>query len=161
MNNLLTYQIAYHILSKFGCTQNPNFDLSNSFSLRNKKFLTKESLKFELEDEDIESKIFSAAFSYQKEKIFAICSSFENELYLTLIIENGPMYGILLFVDEEKAYICSKLKSWFIAPTMIQANLLAALEQVSSLPIDWQPVEINEKQIENLKDFISYCEDLT
>lgn len=161
MNQPLTYQIAYHIASKFGCTQNSNFDLSKSFSLRNKKFLSKNALNFQLEDGDVEVKVFCASFSFQKEKIFAICSSFENELYLTLLIDDGPMYGILLFTDQEKAFICSKLQTWFVAPTIIQSNLLSALEQVSSLPIDWIDDEINEKQFENFKDFISYCDDLT
>lgn len=161
MNQPLTYQIAYHILSKFGCTQHTEFDLSKSFSLRNNKFLSKDSLNFELDDGEKEVKIFAASFSYQKEKLLAICSSFENELYLSLLIEDGPMYGILLFTDEEKAFICSKLKSWFVAPISIQANLLSALEQTSSLPIDWVSSEINQQQLDNFKDFISYCENLT
>ena len=52
MNNRLTYEIAYHITSKFGLTEHESFLLDKSNSLLNKKFLSDKRISFQEENDE-------------------------------------------------------------------------------------------------------------
>jgi hypothetical protein len=172
MNQKLTEEIAYHILSNVGILPSDFVNSDKSQSLKDKQFLLSEKITFEtIEGETKNNSIYGCQISIVNNKDFKLlladCQQEKNvpEYALLIQLKDSPAFAIYLIFNrlvpdppESEALIAvsTNNKFWMPCTTYLQGTFLAGMEQLRDVGAGWKKCTNYQEQYQQLLSFIKF-----
>ena len=171
MNQLLTEQIAYHVLASLGVLPAPFINKDSIKSLLDKDFLLPEKISFDLNGETVRKNIYGCQVTISDGKEFkmlvADCTQDKEfpEYCLITQLKDAPAYGVYLVFtmltneppDPEVLIAVSvDRQHWMPCSTYLQATFLAGMEQIKDIPVGWVKCHHYQEQYHQLLTFIKF-----
>jgi hypothetical protein len=170
MNYVLMHEIVKHIFANLVIIPSNFIDVNKTNSLRDKKFLLHESIKFETDDgKEIKNKVWACQLSAEQQELKMLLGDCTHdsdiaEYCLLVQLKNSPAYGLyLIFNDngesDEPMIACTfDGKSWMQCNTYLQATFLAGMENLKDLGLAWNKCSDYKVQFELMLSFIEFYE---
>lgn len=167
MNQMLTEQIARHILTNLGVIPSSSFDSDKSRSLTTQDFLLNQKILFKNEKGDVVKNSVYGCQVFIEQRAFTIlvgdCSQEENipEFCVAVQFTGNPGYGLYMICDpnlDGEALIAVTVdeKNWMPCTTFLQATFLAAMEQLKDLGLSWEKCTNYQKNYEMLLSMVNF-----
>lgn len=172
MNQKLTEQIAYHVLSNLGALPSAFVNQEQTKSILDKQFILPEKISFESEDGQVSHKhIYGCQVSVTGAKEFKLlladCTQEKNvpEYCLVIQLKDAPAFGVYLIFNqlvedppEAEAMIAvnSDKKHWIPCTTYLQATFLAGMEQLRDIGFGWNRCNEYKELYSQLLSFIKF-----
>ena len=173
MNDILTAEIAFHILANLGVLSSNFVNVETTKSLIDKNYLLPEKIIYQQDDQTINKNVFGCQVSITNNKDFKLlladCTMDKNnpEYGLLVQLKGSPTFGVHLIQDHNyelndllslQAIIAvnSDKKHWIPCSTYLQATFLAGMEQLRDLGSGWKKCDNYKDQYQLLLSFIKF-----
>ena len=172
MNNKLTEQIAYHVLSNLGVLPSDFVDQEVTRSIIDKQFLLSEKISFETTTGEVLRKsIYGCQVTVADAKdlkiLLANCTEDKSlpEYCLLIQLKDAPAFAVYLIftqLSEEsldpEALIAVSVdkKNWMPCNVYLQSTFLAGMEQIRDLCFGWSKCTNYQDQYQQLLSFIKF-----
>jgi len=167
MNQILTEQIARHILANLGVLPASFVDYQKSQSLTTKDFLLNQKILFKNENGDIvKNPVYGCQVTIEQRNFTILvgdCSQEQNVPEFCVVVQfaGNPGYGLYMVCDPEldsESLIAVTVdeKNWMPCSTFLQATFLAAMEQLKDLGLSWGKCIDYQKQYDMLLSMVKF-----
>lgn len=172
MNNKLTEQIAYHILSHLGVLPSTFVNRDATRSIIDKQYVLSEKISLESDGGEVVRKNIygcQARIADSKEFKMLLADCTEDKAFpeycLLVQLKDAPAFGMYLLyagqseeqVDPEPLIAVSPDKEhWMPCSTYLQATFLAGMEQVRDSGFAWSKCVDYQEQYKQLLSFIKF-----
>lgn len=166
MNNKLTEQIVFHILSNLGVVSSEFVDPETTKPIMDKSFMLPEKIVFEGQKDkrSIYGCQVSVADSKELRLLLADCTQDKEfpEFALLVQLKDSPAFGLYMIhakgqIDPEVLIAVSTDKeNWMPCSTYLQATFLAGMEQIRDLGFGWTKTNNYAEQHRQLLSFIKF-----
>ncbi len=172
MNQKLTEEIAYHVLSNMGVLPSNFVNKDLTKSITDPQFLLKEKTNFQTaEGKIINGNIYGCQVSVTNSKDFKIlladCTIDKSipEHCLIVQLQDAPAFGVYLIFNklvddppdsEALIGVSTNNKLWMPCATYLQGTFLAGMEQLRDIGYGWRKCENYQELYEQLLSFINF-----
>jgi len=169
MNNKLTEEITYHILSNLGVLPSEFVNQDASRSIIDKQFLLTEKISFQMEGQTINKSIYGCQLNFTNKffkLILADCSQDSDIPEFAIIIHppDAPTYGLYLAFtklvadppDPEAMIAIKNDQHWIPCTTFLQATFLAGMEQLRDQIVGWKLCVNYQGEYQDLLSFVKF-----
>lgn len=159
MNLNLKKEIITHIFNKFGLLNKSSF--GNSESPISKKFIYNKTIDFSSDGEDYKNSIWTTEAHIEDSRIQFIIADLTDlapEYAFVLKLNDNPAYAGRISVDEDDygSLHFQVGELWVDAPTVFQAKLLVAVEEIMELFLKWEKNESSEEIYQLLINYLKF-----
>ncbi len=172
MNQKLTEEIAYHVLSNLGVLPSDFVNFEKTKSITSDQFILPEKMTFETTDgKVIRNKVYGCQIAVTPQKEFKLlladCTQEKNvpEYCLFIQLKGAPAFAVYLIFNrlvedppESEALISVSMdkKFWMPCTVYLQATFLAGIEQLRDLGHGWAKCLSYREEYEHMLNFIKF-----
>ncbi len=170
MNQKLTEEIAYHILSNMGIFPADFVNKDFTKSILDKQFLLPEKISFENDSGVFSKNVYGCQISLANSKDFKVlladCAQEKDipEYCLFVQLKDSPAFGVYFILDrlseppvsEALIAVNTDKKFWIPCTMYLQGTFLAGMEQLRDLGYGWTKCTEYKSHYEQLLSFIKF-----
>jgi hypothetical protein len=172
MNQKLTEEIAYHVLSNLGVLPSDFVNFDKTKSVMDKQFLLPEKITFQTaEGNIIHNNVYGCQITITPAKDFKLLladlTQEKNvpEYCLFIQLKDSPAFAVYLIFNrlvedppdsEALIGVSADKKFWMPCTVYLQATFLAGIEQLRDLGYGWSKCDSYKIQYEQMLSFIKF-----